>query len=247
MKPMHVRDMLARRTDLSTFVVHFTRRTNQPAHVNLRSMLRDRVIRAATAMGSAASRLDHGTAEWRSQRVVSFTESPLEQLHSFFIEFEEERRHKFRPYGLAFTKVQARHLGILPVWYSDVTRATDWRVNHVWRLIEEQTDAGTFVGSSIAQIAPFVETMGDGHRKEFWWEREWRHLGSFRFSYEQLALGLCPEERIDEFEAYMRLLAGRRRDPRAEGIRFVDPRWGLEQIVGTLAGVEARFLSPFTA
>lgn len=244
---MHVRDMLTRRTDLSTFVVHFTRQTSRPAHLNLRSMLRDRVIRAVTAMGSAASRLERGTAEWRSQRVVSFTESPLEQLHSFFVEFAEERRHKFRPYGLAFTKVQARQLGVLPVWYTDVTRGTDWRVKHVWELIEEQKTAGTLVGSHIAAIAPFVETMGDGHRKEFWWEREWRHLGSFRFSYDQLALGLCPEERIDEFEAYMRLLAARRDDATAEEVRFVDPRWGLEQIIGTLAGVEPRFLSPFTA
>ncbi len=121
---------------------------------------------------------------------------PLEQLHSFFVEFDETRRHRFEPYGLAFTKIQARKAGMNPVWYQDVTWGTPWRVKHVWNLAKERRDAGSFLGSDIAEIAPFMETMGyvrSAPHKEFWWEREWRHLGDVHFPFEGVALGLCPE------------------------------------------------------
>lgn len=243
---MKIREMLDRRTDLSTFVVHLTKRTTSSARENLRSILKGQTIRAVSAMGAAAGRLDPGTRDWNSQRVVCFTESPLEQLHSFFVQFEERRRHKFAPYGIAFTKLQARRAGVTPVWYTDTTWATNWRVNYVWNLIETAKTAGKFATSDIAQIAPFVETMGyaaSGH-KEFWWEREWRHLGNFSFGYEDIALGLCHEGHIDQFEKLMARIA--LRDPAAAGVRFIDPRWGLEQIIGRLAGVLPGDLSPFT-
>ena len=244
---MKIKEMLDRRTDLSTFVVHLTRCTESTAAANMVSMLREHRIRAMTAMGAASGSFQPGTPEWNSQRVVSFTESPLEQLHSFFVDFEESRRHRFEPYGLAFTKMQARRIGTDPVWYTDVTWVTPWRVRHIWNLVKQQAANGTFVGSDIAQIAPFVETMGyvrSAPHKEFWWEREWRHLGDVDFSFSGVALGLCPEDRIVWFEAFVQALSG---GVPGEQIRFVDPRWGLEQIVGTLAGARASDMSPFTA
>lgn len=244
---MKIREMLNRRTDLSTFVVHLTRQVaGNSARQNLRNILSEQRIRAVTAMGAAAETFSSGSPEWNSQRVVSFTESPLEQLHTFFIDFEETRRHRFEPYGLAFTKMQARRKGAVPVWYTDVTWGQTWRIKYVWNLIEREKQAGTFLESDVAQIAPFVETMGYVRtgRKEFWWEREWRYRGDLYFGYADIALGLCHEDRIDEFETFMAGIA-RRRDPDAALVRFVDPRWGLEEIIGRLAGVGSADLSPF--
>lgn len=152
---------------------------------------------------------------------------------------------------MAFTKMQARRLEAEPVWYTDSTWATDWRVRHVWNLIEERKNNGTFLDSDIAQIAPFIERMGyvsgGAGRKEFWWEREWRHFGDIRFAYSNVALALCPEERIDEFEALMGRIHAAEKDSSATELRFIDPRWGLEEIIARLAGVSSRDLSPFSA
>jgi hypothetical protein len=52
---MKIKEMLDRRTDLSTFVVHSTRRTgDRNARANLESILRQRRIRAVNAMGAAS-------------------------------------------------------------------------------------------------------------------------------------------------------------------------------------------------
>lgn len=244
---MKIREMLNRRTDLSTFVVHLTsQHGGNSARQNLRLILSQQRIRALTAMGAASEQFEPRSPGWNSQRVASFTESPLEQLHSFFVDFEESRLHRFEPYGLAFTKMQARRSGVLPVWYTDVTWGATWRVKYIWNLVEREKALGTFVGSDIAQIAPFVETMGYVRtgRKEFWWEREWRHLGDYSFQYRDVGLGLCPETRIDEFERFMNGIA-QRRDPSAATVRFIDPRWGLEEIIGRLAEVSPADLSPF--
>jgi hypothetical protein len=56
-----------------------------------------------------------------------------------------------------------------------------------------------------------MEQMGTGTRavdgrnyqKEFWWEREWRHVGDFHFADSDIAFGFAPEANIDEFEELM--------------------------------------------
>lgn len=101
---MKVKEMLDRRTDLSTFVVHLTRRTNNSARWNLTNILKQRCIYALNPMGAAARFFDPGTREWDSQRVVSFTESPLEQLHSFFVSFDEGREAPLRALRLGLHK-----------------------------------------------------------------------------------------------------------------------------------------------
>jgi hypothetical protein len=91
---------------------------------NLRSILSQQRVNAVSAMGAASETFPSGSPEWHSQRVVSFRESPLEQLHTFFIDFDETRRHRFEPYGLAFTKMKVRRKGAVPVWYTDMTWAS---------------------------------------------------------------------------------------------------------------------------
>ncbi|MFJ3899886.1 hypothetical protein [Streptomyces sp. NPDC090083] len=71
-----------------------------------------------------------------------------------------------------------------------------------------------------------------GTRKEFWWEREWRHVGDFHFRFADLVVVFAPEEEHDEFEAYLRELKEKGRLP-----SLVDATWGLERMIAALARV----------
>jgi hypothetical protein len=52
--------------------------------------------------------------------------------------------------------------------------------------------------SPIAQIAPFIETMGpvgpqgEPRRREFWWEREWRYRGHLSFEWRDVVAVFAP-------------------------------------------------------
>ena len=67
------------------------------------------------------------TAE-ASQRVVCFTETPLEHIHLLTSDIDG-RQIKFEPYGIALTKPIARSSGTNPVWYVDITPGHDWLTN----------------------------------------------------------------------------------------------------------------------
>lgn len=120
-------------------------------------------------------------------------------------------------------------------------------MNSVNRLIEKEANRGKFKDSEIAKLCPFIEQMGTGqrqdgfgYRKEFWWEREWRHRGDFSFGYFSIAFGLSPEEDIEELELYTRKLM--RREHRR--IRFIDPNWNVEKMIARLCGCMGP-LTPF--
>lgn len=126
--PVNVRDVLNRRSDLSTFVVHLTKDgEDASARERLESIIDDQVIYARSPMGWAEDEddpVDQASQSQRvvsqSQRVVSFTETPLEHIYSHVVDISN-RRVKFKPYGVVLTKLTARRLGINPVWYVDLT------------------------------------------------------------------------------------------------------------------------------
>jgi hypothetical protein len=242
-----IEELIHRRTDLSTFVIHWTRDfDSNAARGNLISILKDGKIAARTPMGAAVRKLEEqpegGDREGAlaSQRVVCFTEAPLEQAWSFVCSIYG-RQVQLRPYGLAFTKRRARRLGINPVWYVDATKGRTWELmGGVWSLVDQAIQRGlhAFPEDPIARIAPFVEIMGKwdrgpGDRKEFWWEREWRHRGDLEFKLQEIAVILCPK---DDMRA-LKGLAGPSPPEEGRRVPLVDPRWGLEHIIAALAGV----------
>ncbi len=118
---LQIRDVLNRRGDLSTFVVHLTRTAGGvSAKERLESILAERRFRATTSMGWAAEQDDPADAAKQSQRVVCFSETPLEHIYSLVADIEG-RQIQLEPYGVAFTKLTARRLGINPIWYVDMT------------------------------------------------------------------------------------------------------------------------------
>jgi hypothetical protein len=248
-----IQDLLHRRTDLSTFVIHWTRQKEdgKAARENLESILRQRTIFARTPRGAAVetiktlrneNRLDENAVAdaLDSQKVVCFTEAPLEQAWSFVCSIAG-RDYQLEPYGLAFTKMKAREMGVNPVWYVDMTPSGhDWLSNYVNRLVKRALDEAThersFADDPMAKIAPFVDWMGTwpktGKKKEFWWEREWRHLGDLKFDLDDVAVVLCPASDKEGLATVTESQGGRR-------VPVIDPVWGLERIIAELAGVSA--------
>jgi hypothetical protein len=122
----------------------------------------------------------------------------------------------------------------------DITPGHDWISKHIDALVKQTFQNGSVNNEHLEALFPFIEQMGSGnktsggrYRKEFWWEREWRHVGDLNF-FSRKIIGLCPEEEIPEFQKFVEeneICDGR--------TRFIDPRWGLEQIIARLAGFKA--------
>ena len=238
---MDIRQLLARRSDLSTFLIHLTREYNgAAAKDNLKAILNERVIEARNPYSSAMKHLEKlkqlDDANVNTQKVVCFTETPLEHVHLLAGEIQG-RRNKFEPYGIAITKRTARIKGVNPVWYLDITPNHDWLTGPLDRLIDKQIQSGGFSTSDIAKLAPFIEQMGSGsgYFKEYWWEREWRHRGHFALDMPKFII-ICPE---GEFDAVIPQWAKDMKMP------TIDSEWSLEQIIGRLAGFLPENIDPF--
>lgn len=255
---MHITDVLNRRTDLSTFVVHLTRDTPDPVQTgpaNFGSIIASRCLQARTSMGWARDQADDPNDSNRTtQRVVCFTETPLEHIYSHVADIEG-RSVQLTPYGVAFTKMSARRRGINPVWYVDQTWGRAWTIA---KSLDELRDAakqsGDFHGQPAASIFPYAESMAVwppyGNRtwtvpKEFWWEREWRHVGHFNFSINDAALWLCPESEIPMWQDYLAQIQAHFGEDLDRQPRCIDPRWGMEQIVAHLVGLGQDEITPF--
>jgi hypothetical protein len=246
-----IREILSRRTDLSAFLVHLSRDSNgTSAKDNLQAILRSRRLEARNPFGSAFQKLRVENLCTDSQKCVCFTETPLEHVSLLLGEIDG-RRYDFKPYGLAITKMQGRRRGVNPVWYLDISRRTDrrdWLMKDVEKIIDEAIRSGEFDETPIAKLSPFIEQMGSGencstgkpYTKEFWWEREWRHVGDFDFP--KHCIVFCPEAEIARFDECVESI-----NEESERIRpaFVDPQWSLEQIIGRLAGFSLNDLGPF--
>jgi hypothetical protein len=235
-----IRDVLNRRSDLSTFVVHLTRDREKSAADNLKSIIASKVLIARAPMGWASDQ-DGGSANEQSQRVVCFSEAPLEQIHSLVADIAG-RTVRLQPYGLALTKLTARAMGANPVWYVDMTPSGRiWEASLALDEMKKRAIATKkFHEQPEASVFPFMEQMGtwpkQGTQKEFWWEREWRHRGDFHFDFEHVAFWLCPEA---EHTTFAKLVVDTQT---AAGVKkidqphCIDPRWGLEGIIANLVG-----------
>jgi hypothetical protein len=238
---MDIKQLLARRSDLSTFLIHLTREYNgAAAKDNLKSILNDRVIEARNPYGSAIERLrelgQRNDTNLNTQKVVCFTETPLEHIRLLVGEIEG-RRFKFEPYGIAITKRTARTMGVNPVWYLDITPNHDWLTTPLNRLIDAQIQSGGFSTGDLAKLAPFIEQMGSGsgYFKEYWWEREWRHRRDFVLGMPKFII-ICPEREFDEVTPQW---------AKDMKIPIRDSEWSLEQIIGKLVGFSPEQIDPF--
>jgi hypothetical protein len=248
---LDIREVLNRRSDLSTFVVHLTRETadGAAASSNLESIIHEGTLRAASPLGWAKTEDDPQDALRQTQRVACFSETPLEHCYSLFADIVGRDVH-LQPYGLALTKILARMMGVHPVWYVDMTTRGGLEREEARALdaLRDQAIAtGNFHENPIAKLLPFFEHMGTWphSQKEFWWEREWRHRGDLDLTpYWNRVIWLCPEHEHARFE----LLVAESTPPGQEGRPVcLDPGWGTEQIIARLCGLPAGDVSLFHA
>jgi hypothetical protein len=266
-----IADLLHRRNDLSTFLVHLTRsQGGVPARENLLTILVECMLRAATPMGMLVSKANVPQTVKDTQRVVCFTETPLEHVW-MLVENIKHRAVKLEPYGVAFTKSWARRSGINPVWYIDITIGHEWLINPLNALIDrvaagqsckwvpnDSPDAAgqwvvdTLEAYPLTTITPFIEQMGKPAQvvKEFWWEREWRHVGNLGFQWWHSAVAIfVPEADHAQFRVDLVNKAMEEWPPQDPPSipRLLDPRWGLERMIASLAGVADEDAGPFPA
>ncbi len=231
-----IESLLNRRLDLSTFLVHFTRnQEDTSARDNLLNILSERRLNAVTKLGKAKDR------EVPGQEVVCFTETPLEHSWTFATDIQG-RQIQLEPYGVVFTKIWARQRGLNPVWYIDATPGHHWLVNHV-DVLMNRAIAEQRYNDEIFQLTPFFEVMGtwQSSRSEFWWEREWRKVGALTFAWDDLVSVLAPETDHLGLRDDLRV---RHPDSNVDGLHFLDPAWGLERMIGSLAGIAPDHLGP---
>jgi hypothetical protein len=108
-----IRNVVGRRTDLSTFLVHLTRDFEGTSADNLEKILKDRKLLAKTPMGQGVQHLKKAGINTDFQNCITFTETPLEHVR-LLVEQIEGRNCQFRPYGIAITKVEGRKRGVPP-------------------------------------------------------------------------------------------------------------------------------------
>ena len=247
-----VKELLAERSDLSTFLVHFTRVQDDGTTGRdvLLKILNDQTLKATRAHGMAKSRLDemgrslpdgqsvpHEVADRLS--VVCMSEAPMPHWSMLCADIPG-RSCKFSPYGLVFSKTWALRHSFNPVWYLNTTPGQTWLTTPVNELAELATEGKArakaadggwekirFRDSQIARLLPFIETAGVG--KDFSWEREWRRVGSVAFLIRQIVAVLAPETDHLAFQAaYERQCE--QSESETENLNLVDPTWPLARI-----------------
>jgi Putative abortive phage resistance protein AbiGi, antitoxin len=241
----NIRDVLHRRTDLSTFVVHLTRARSAPewdqeqsAKDCLYSIATDRRIRALKAHGWADEQDDENDQNAQTQRVVCFSETPLEHINSLVTPIAQ-RKVALAEWGLVITKMVARQAGVNPIWYVDQTTAqyAQWEISKAVDDLKKEAIASKigFHKHPAAMMFPFFEVMGTWRnvdpisRKEFWWEREWRMRGDYFFGLDQIAFWIVPDAEQAAFQTHVGQI-----DANAK-VRCIDAKWGLEEILARLA------------
>jgi hypothetical protein len=224
--------------------VHLTKDIgDQGAADNLRSIVTAGRIDARSPMGWARDQDDPEDQQKQSQRVVCFSETPLEHIYSMVADIAG-RQVRLRPYGVAFTKLAARLRGANPVWYIDMTPGHDFVLAHaVDDLKAAAVASGDFHHAHVARILPFFEQIGTWpgpppSQKEFWWEREWRKVGAYDL-FAQRPLWICPEGEQQAFRNF----AHQHLHGQIEDIHCIDAMWGIEEIIARLAWLGAT--SPF--
>lgn len=194
------------RRDLSPFLVHLTRDyEGTSAEDNLSSILATGVIEARNPYGIAIRHLEQievtGELALATQRVACFSETPPDDLHGL-VSPGIWRRYKFRPYGLAFEREHMLYHGGNPVWYLNSYQGTHaWLAHEVNALIDavavtekKKEGAEAFAASNIARLTPYMEVIGEWgtKKKDFTFEREWRHVGDFHFAIGDVAAIITP-------------------------------------------------------
>lgn len=233
------------RDDLSPFLTHLCRRLGEgwEADRNLHKILRERRLQTGDPKISDA-RFGIYTQDWDTDRqkrffsAVCFTETPLNEIHCL-LEINY-RRVDLEPFGLVFLRDRLKDKGVGPaLHFNNVGGQMDAAIHGLCSLVQSHPHVAENVLPLIKVFGQKVTAPGAATQTgvvDFNWEREWRlpHARSpFEFTVEDVFIGLCPHDRIREFEAAF------------PPCRFVDPRrnmkWYATKLVESRQRLDIKF------
>ena len=214
-----------RREDVSMFMVHFTRNTEdrRSAKENLIDILCTRVIKPCNSKGLFYA--TEGVSD--AARTVCFSEVQFNAI-KHLIGKHQGRGVELSSYGLVFSKDFLIQKGANPVFYVN-TYANQERKRAIFEAIK-QLDL-----PKQKEIAPYIEIFGwtsSGSIYDFHREHEWRYPGDFEFEWKDVIFGLCDDEQIEEMEQLFE-----------KEIKFISPYMNLEEVFGrmVLSWEESRY------
>ena len=166
-------------TDMSDFVVHFTKGGGgEDDYRNIMGIYWDRLLKAQKAFGIGRKLCPTP----QSQFAVCFSEIPPGEWPRL-----AERRET--RYGIGFRKDFVKSKGGGPIWYV-------WKESPQWLALQMMMDQGkSHRDAGIWKLTALIDAPGKHGASDYFfdWEREWRHVGSFQFSPEDVAFLLIPE------------------------------------------------------
>jgi hypothetical protein len=235
MSKREIEDILHFRTDISPFLVHLTRDLGAlTAPAALYSIIDDGCLKCSlnpisdVRFGIHFSEVNDLTADGFFS-AICFTETPLNEIHSL-LEIEN-RQIDLAPYGLVFLKENLANKGVSPVLYiNNKNGDKDPVFVALGSLTSSHRDEALELLPLFAVYGKKIKGVGAGRhspgKNEFIWEREWRYpfvKGDLEFSEEDVFIGLCPHEQIDDFEGL------------CSNIKFVDPtrnmKWYADKLI----------------
>ena len=224
-----IKTVLYFRQDISPFLVHLTRNnsdSNLSASEVLKKVIQDRqLVCGQTCISDAKygmSRKDfQSLTDEEKKRLFSaicFTETPLNEIYCLF-EISYRSIHLAR-YGLVFLKDKLAEKGVSPVLYiNNECGDKDEVFQALCSLAQTQSQSAYKVLPLVSVFGQKICRPGDRYEPppgsvDFRWEREWRYPyneGPLEFDENDVFVGLCPNEEIDEFEKLF------------PDVKFIDP------------------------
>ena len=189
------------REDQSRFVVHLTRDDSgtyssggQSAYKNFLSILKSKKIGAYSSHCLFTPKLKElGDNSLRKRFYVScFTETPIGQLAKL-IGDKPGRRICLESYGFVFRKDAFIRSGGSPAIYVN-GYSDDCGQKKSWMRLYSQWAEDPEANQPLGRILPLVNVMNDTH--DFSWEREWRMIGSFEFTYPEIVAFILPKDGV---------------------------------------------------
>lgn len=228
-----IESILLFRNDISPFLVHLTRDTENVSRENLNSILDSMYLKYGVEPFSDAS---YGfspydlTPEIKSKffSAISFTETPLAEIHNLLN--IADRRVDLKPYGLVFIKARLKSKGVSPVIYINNKKGDkNEAIRALCTLIDTHPEEASEILPLVAVFGKYFRPVvgrARGDEIDFTWEREWRYtskLQKFTFDQSDVFIGLCPNDEIKAFENKFKWL------------KFVDPmrnmKWYADKLV----------------
>ena len=232
------------RPDLSRFLVHFTRDSEDglsTAEENLVSILKIRTIEARNPhclFHPLFGRLRFSDVLKKKFNSVCLTETPLHFIEKL-VNPDLDRGIPLQPYGLVFWKENLIKRGANPAIYVNAYEGhlREYLLSKFKEMFHNCSKYKTLCdlekefSAEIIQFYGLINIMGE--RYDCHWEREWRFFGDLTFKSREVVAIFSPKP--DDFRGKLRNELPRNRWNLVKKIPIISPEWDYEKIIEELS------------